>query len=199
MRIIITDITRNRRMEEARPSRHSSRNPSLLHSSKNWNQKPSRSDLSTPNRTSVNRIKSKIRDLTRLLRRPENLPADVQVLQERALAGYRQALEQIEGEKRKSQMIGKYHMVRFFGGFRYDLLRLRGGLFRGVSSNVSIMPRGLTLRPLNQNVKKQRATSNRFGNAWRPFRSIPRSIPRCERSWKRQQSISTIRCITLWT
>jgi hypothetical protein len=98
-----------------RPKRHPNRNPSSHGSSNTWNQKPSLSDPSPPNRTSVNRLKSKIRDLTRLLRRPDNLPADVQVVQERALAGYRQALEQIEHEKRRKQMIRKYHMVRFFG------------------------------------------------------------------------------------
>lgn len=81
---------------------------------KRWNnQKPSTSD---PNRTtSVNRLKSKIRDIDRLLRRPEKLPADVQVTQERALAGYRQDLERIESAKRRNKMISKYHMVRFFG------------------------------------------------------------------------------------
>jgi G3E family GTPase len=69
----------------------------------------------SPSSLSVNRLKTKIRDLTRLLRRPDHLPADVLVVQERALAGYKQALEGIEREKRKKEMIGKYHMVRFFG------------------------------------------------------------------------------------
>ena len=85
---------------------------------KRWNnQKPSTSD---PNRTtSVNRLKSKIRDIDRLLRRSEKLPADVQVAQERALAGYRQDLERIESAKRRNKMISKYHMVRFFGRFSF--------------------------------------------------------------------------------
>lgn len=39
----------------------------------------------------------------------------MQVAQERALAGYRQDLERIEGAKRRNKMISKYHMVRFFG------------------------------------------------------------------------------------
>lgn len=63
----------------------------------------------------VNQIKRKIRDLRRTLERSENLPADVRVEQERALAGYKQDLERSEYEKRTQQMIKKYHMVRFFG------------------------------------------------------------------------------------
>ncbi len=80
---------------------HRKKNPSLV--------------TDSPSSLSVNRLKTKIRDLTRLLRRPDHLPADVLVVQERALAGYQHALEGIEREKRKKEMIGKYHMVRFFG------------------------------------------------------------------------------------
>ncbi|KAL8796775.1 MAG: hypothetical protein Q9195_000858 [Heterodermia aff. obscurata] len=64
--------------------------------------------------TAVNHIKHKIRDLKRTLERSENLPADVRVEKERALAGYKLDLEKNEHEKRKQQMIKKYHMVRFF-------------------------------------------------------------------------------------
>ncbi len=63
----------------------------------------------------VNPIKAKIRDVTRLLERSNNLPAGVRIEKERALAGYKQDLEQAEAEKRKQQLISKYHMVRFFG------------------------------------------------------------------------------------
>ena len=63
----------------------------------------------------VNQIKRKIRDVRRTLERSENLPADVRVEKERALAGYKQDLEKSEHEKRTQQMIKKYHMVRFFG------------------------------------------------------------------------------------
>ena len=65
--------------------------------------------------TAVNHIKHKIRDLRRTLERTENLPADVRVEKERALAGYKLDLEKTEHEKRKQRMIKKYHMVRFFG------------------------------------------------------------------------------------
>ena len=66
------------------------------------------------NHPSVNPLKSKIRDLTRALQHSD-LPADIRVEKERALAGYEQDLEKALKEKRKRELIGKYHMVRFFG------------------------------------------------------------------------------------
>lgn len=77
-------------------------------------------NASKPNSTSssaaaINPIKAKIRDVTRLLKRSDNLPAGVRTEKERALAGYEQDLQQAQAEKRKQQMISKYHMVRFFG------------------------------------------------------------------------------------
>ncbi len=68
-----------------------------------------------PLSASVNHIKGKLRDVTRTLERSKNLPADVRVEKERALAGYKLDLESAETGKRKQQMIKKYHMVRFFG------------------------------------------------------------------------------------
>ena len=63
---------------------------------------------------SVNLLKSKIRDLTRALEHAD-LPADVRVEKERALAGYAQDLENALEEKRKRELIKRYHMVRFVG------------------------------------------------------------------------------------
>ena len=63
----------------------------------------------------LNPIKAKIRDVTRLLKRSDDLPPGVRIEKERALAGYRQDLAEAEAEKRRQQMISKYHMVRFFG------------------------------------------------------------------------------------
>ena len=62
----------------------------------------------------VNPLKSKIRDLTRLLDHNEGLPADVRLEKERALAGYNYDLEIALHDQRKQKMISKYHMVRFF-------------------------------------------------------------------------------------
>lgn len=75
----------------------------------------------------INRLKTKIRDTTRLLNRSEKLPPDVQIETERALARYQHDLEQANKMKRKKQMIKKYHMVRFFGlsefSSRFQLFR----------------------------------------------------------------------------
>ena len=63
---------------------------------------------------SVNSLKSKIRDVTRLLEHSTNLPAGVKVEKERALAGYKQDLEHALQDRDRQKMISKYHKVRFF-------------------------------------------------------------------------------------
>lgn len=67
---------------------------------------------------SVNALKSKIRDVTRVLKHAQDLPLDVRIEKERALAGYTQDLEKAKNEKERQRMIKKYHMVRFFGASR---------------------------------------------------------------------------------
>ena len=62
---------------------------------------------------SVNHIKSQIYHLNRQLK--QDLPADIRVEKERALAGYELDLEVAIEERKKQEMISKYHMVRFFG------------------------------------------------------------------------------------
>ncbi|KAF8864113.1 hypothetical protein BDZ45DRAFT_643423 [Acephala macrosclerotiorum] len=64
--------------------------------------------------SSVNAIKKKIRDVSRRLERSEDIPADIRVQDERALASYEQELAAAEAEKNRQKMIKKYHMVRFF-------------------------------------------------------------------------------------
>lgn len=66
-------------------------------------------------RASINGIKSKIRDLTRMLNHAQNLPAGVRIEKERALVGYQQDLEKTKAEQHRQHMVKKYHMVRFFG------------------------------------------------------------------------------------
>ena len=63
---------------------------------------------------SINPLKSKIRDLERLLARSEHLPAGIKIEKERALAAYKQDLEQAIHGKQRQHMISKYHKVRFF-------------------------------------------------------------------------------------
>ncbi|KAJ5601967.1 rRNA-processing protein EFG1 [Penicillium lagena] len=64
------------------------------------------------NYPSVNELKKRIRDVKRLLNKPD-LPADARVLQQRALAGYEQDLAEETARRQRSQMIKKYHFVRF--------------------------------------------------------------------------------------
>ncbi|KAJ5641715.1 hypothetical protein N7490_005715, partial [Penicillium lividum] len=62
--------------------------------------------------TSVNDLKRRIRDVKRLLNKG-TLPADARVVQERALAGYEQDLADEITRRDRSQLIKKYHFVRF--------------------------------------------------------------------------------------
>jgi hypothetical protein len=62
----------------------------------------------------VNPIKSRIRSLNRLLQHKENLPADVRLNHERELKSCEYDLAIAENQQRKKDLIGKYHMVRFF-------------------------------------------------------------------------------------
>ncbi|KAL6236560.1 hypothetical protein BDW75DRAFT_206338 [Aspergillus navahoensis] len=61
---------------------------------------------------SVNELKRRIRDVKRLLAKPD-LSADKRVIQERALAGYEKELAGEERRRERSRMIKKYHFVRF--------------------------------------------------------------------------------------
>ncbi|KAL4749680.1 hypothetical protein BDW72DRAFT_130367 [Aspergillus terricola var. indicus] len=61
---------------------------------------------------SVNELKRRIRDVKRLLAKPD-LSADKRVIQERALAGYEKELVDEERRRERSRMIKKYHFVRF--------------------------------------------------------------------------------------
>lgn len=65
--------------------------------------------------SSVNAIKKRIRDVTRKLEHSEDLPANIRIEDERALAAYQQELAAAEAEGFRQKMIKRYHMVRFFG------------------------------------------------------------------------------------
>lgn len=59
--------------------------------------------------------RKRIRNIERLLRRNQELPADVQNELERELASLQATVSDRAYEKKRSAMISKYHMVRFFG------------------------------------------------------------------------------------
>lgn len=63
---------------------------------------------------SVNELKRRIRDVKRLLNRLD-LPADARIVQERALAGYERDLAEETARRKRSEMIKRYHFVRFLG------------------------------------------------------------------------------------
>ncbi|KAL1302053.1 hypothetical protein AAFC00_002498 [Neodothiora populina] len=96
---------------------HPSRKPQVPEgsSSKKRKTNPHPSRRLEPSNHAINPLKSRIRSLQRLLsHKDEKLPADVRLNHERELASCRYELEEAETEKRKSEMIGRYHMVRFF-------------------------------------------------------------------------------------
>ncbi|GAB7339867.1 hypothetical protein MBLNU457_6400t1 [Dothideomycetes sp. NU457] len=82
------------------------------------NPHPSRS--LQPSTHATNPLKSRIRSLTRQLARDDTdttskpMPADIRIGHERELASLRSQLADAERARRKSEMISKFHMVRFF-------------------------------------------------------------------------------------
>lgn len=102
---------------------HESRHSQVYENEKENNFKPSKKPRrdgppkirKQMHASSVNAVKKRIRDVTRLLSRSEDLPADVRLDNERALAAYQQELAAADEEKIRQKMIKKYHMVRFFG------------------------------------------------------------------------------------
>ena len=72
---------------------------------------------------SVNELKRRVRDVKRLLNRVD-LPADARIVQERALAGYEKDLQAELDRRERSEMIKRYHFVRFLGmSFQFFFLR----------------------------------------------------------------------------
>ena len=59
--------------------------------------------------------KKRVRNIERLLRRNKDLPANVHNDLERELAALRSDVADKALHKKRSAMIAKYHMVRFFG------------------------------------------------------------------------------------
>jgi hypothetical protein len=61
-------------------------------------------------------IKKRARALERLLAKDDlKIPANKQNELERELAAHKQRIAAAQAKKHRSNMIGKYHMVRFFG------------------------------------------------------------------------------------
>jgi hypothetical protein len=94
---------------------HKSRQINLEGPQSNPHKRPRHTWSSDAKPNSVNPLKKKIRDVSRLLNRSESLPAGARMDNERALASYKLELADAMDEQRRQKMIKKYHMVRFFG------------------------------------------------------------------------------------
>lgn len=81
---------------------------------------PQKQELDRP---SVNELKKQIRNARRLLAR-DDLPADSRIIQERALAGFEKELEEETRRRQRSEMIGRYHFVRFLGAHAFHWICL---------------------------------------------------------------------------
>lgn len=73
-----------------------------------------------PPHPSINDLKKQIRNAKRLLAR-DDLPADTRIVQERALAEYEKELGEETRRRERRDMIGRYHFVRFLGGYTLPL------------------------------------------------------------------------------
>lgn len=98
---------------------HSDRRVNIISNEPKPSKKPRKTGPSVPRKQvhdhSVNAIKKRIRDVRRRLERAKDLPANIRVEDERALAAFEQELAAAEEEGIRQKMIKKYHMVRFVG------------------------------------------------------------------------------------
>ena len=83
---------------------------------------------------SINALKSRIRDLSRMLRHADSdeksrMPQGIRIERERELESSKHELEERQTAQReakfRSDIIGKYHMVRFFGELSQSLHSVR--------------------------------------------------------------------------
>lgn len=94
---------------------HPSRNEYVPHEPRRKKQKPDNAGPKSFKKAHpVNDLKSQIRSLKRLLERNDGMPADVRVEKERALRTAQHELERAQHAQQRSDMIGRYHKIRFF-------------------------------------------------------------------------------------
>lgn len=91
--------------------------------------------------------RKRIRNIERLFQRNADLPANVRNDLERELAAHKAIISDKSFQKRRSAMISKYHMVRFFGKFFLHMVA-------GISSKEKLLMAAL------QNAKRRRDSSN---------------------------------------
>lgn len=97
--------------------------------------------------------KKRARAIERLFRRNTELPANVRLDLERELASQKQLAEDKSYKKKRSAMISRYHMVRFFGKYHPFITSLQESDL-GMPTNSSQSERKKASRLVNQLKKK---------------------------------------------
>lgn len=103
-------------MATKRPYVHPSRHGQVPDEPKRKRQKPDNLSGRRPFKKAhpINDLKSQVRSLKRLLEHHEDLPANVRVEKERALQSAEYELGEAQRAKKRSEMIARWHKVRFF-------------------------------------------------------------------------------------
>ncbi|TKA24393.1 hypothetical protein B0A50_06713 [Salinomyces thailandicus] len=97
------------------PAVHPSRQEQVPEEPRRKRQKPNNlGKKSFKKAHAVNDLKSQVRSLRRLLERNDDLPPTIRIEKERALRTAQHELEEEQKAKKRSDMIGQYHKIRFF-------------------------------------------------------------------------------------
>jgi hypothetical protein len=105
------DTSKNPKIHRSNPDS----TPKRKYNNNTTQKQPTNKNSSGDKGLSINDLKRRIRDVKRLLSRAENLSPEARIVQERALKGYERDLEQEQARRQRSEMIRKYHFVRFLG------------------------------------------------------------------------------------
>ncbi|KAI7341307.1 hypothetical protein KC315_g193 [Hortaea werneckii] len=97
------------------PSVHPSRHAQVPEEPRRKKQKPDNlGKKSFKKAHTVNDLKSQVRSLRRMLEHNDDLPPNVRIEKERALRTAQHELDEEQRAKKRSDMIGRWHKIRFF-------------------------------------------------------------------------------------
>ncbi|RMY95417.1 hypothetical protein D0862_08757 [Hortaea werneckii] len=97
------------------PSVHPSRHAQVPEEPRRKKQKPNNlGKKSFKKAHTVNDLKSQVRSLRRLLEHNDDLPPNIRIEKERALRTAQHELDEEQRAKKRSDMIGRWHKIRFF-------------------------------------------------------------------------------------
>ena len=112
----------------------------------NGNQKrtrPNRTTKSKGKEDSMSWVRTRARNIERLLQKNQDLPANVQNDLERELAAHKVSIADKAFQRKRSAMISKYHMVRFFGTASHK--DFRKNIVKHANTEVYRTEKGFTL------------------------------------------------------